>query len=102
MARPAWVEPLYELTFSQIGSIYTMLADLDRRVILMVLSNFSDQSVLMSFDNGASDHLLLLAQTSLVLDLGSNSAYLNSPSISVKNNGVSLTEGGVSATYFMR
>ena len=99
-------EPMRELAFGSIGSSYTLVGTpASPAVRQLIVTNLTDKTLNFSI-NGTTDHFILAASSSLVLDICSNKTqkgfYMGAgKAVWVKHRGSAPTTGSVvfSTTY---
>jgi hypothetical protein len=96
-----------DATFQAVGKIagtslsgtYANILTTTGQATVLALLNTCNQTILISFDSGTTDHVELEAGESLVIDFGANNRRLASGTeIDAKHGGVVPTQGSVRAT----
>lgn len=81
------------------GSYQTLIAPGgDARLVLLI--NTCDQDIIISFDAGTTDHVKLLANVSVALDLAVNGMVINEADYEVKHAGAAPTTGSITCSVF--
>lgn len=93
-------DALTSLAFGALSSTYaTLITSIPRRTRQIALTNSLNDSVTVSFDGGTTDHLVLLASQSYILNLAETDAIDHALSaLKIKSTGSDPTSGTIYAS----
>lgn len=90
------------LAFGSIGAGFTGFIGAQSDVVFLSIYNSTNVEVTVSFDAGATDYLVMPANSTHVVDGGANGVHLAWVAVQVKYTSAAPVSGAIAATWLRR